>query len=273
MSRVEVVVTRGGARAMLDRDTGEVMHPVVGPSVESQQLYCGPARLSERLMEGGDALVLWDVGLGAGSNAVAAWRRSEALPSTARRLSIVSFERSLEAFATALRPEHAADFGLDGAAGEAGRAVLDGRPHETARTSWRLVVGELPGVLAGEAEATADVVFWDPFSPRANPELWTMAAFAALRRGCRAGATVHTYSGATAARAAMLLGGFAVGLGVALGENKRATMAAVDAVDLTEPLDARWLERLGRSSAPFPKDAPPDALARIAAMAQFRGGR
>ena len=31
----EVVVTRGGARAMLDRRVGEVMHPVVGPAIEA----------------------------------------------------------------------------------------------------------------------------------------------------------------------------------------------------------------------------------------------
>lgn len=270
MKGCEVVTTRGGARAMLDHATGEVMHPVVGPSVEAQQLYCGPARLAERLLAGGDTpLVLWDVGLGAGSNAAAAWRISEALAGTARRLEIVSFERDLTAFATALRPEHAADFGLDGEAGEAARAVLDGRRHTTARTGWRLVEGELPGSLLGEAEASADVVFWDPFSPRANPGLWTLAAFAALRRGCRGGATVHTYSGATATRSAMLLAGFAVGLGVQLGGSKRATAAAVGVADLAEPLDARWLERLGRSSAPFPADAPGDALARVAAMGQF----
>jgi queuine tRNA-ribosyltransferase len=39
--------------------------------------------------------------------------------------------------------------------------------------------------------------------------------------------------------------------------------------DVERPLDRRWVERLGRSSAAFPKDAPADALARIAAMGQF----
>jgi queuine tRNA-ribosyltransferase len=34
-------------------------------------------------------------------------------------------------------------------------------------------------------------------------------------------------------------------------------------------LDRRWLERLARSAAPFPADAPTDAFARIAALPQF----
>jgi queuine tRNA-ribosyltransferase len=87
---------------------------------------------------------------------------------------------------------------------------------------------------------------------------------------CREGATVHTYSGATAVRAALLLAGFAVGLGEPIGPGKQSTCAALDARDLVSPLDARWLERLRRSSAAFPPDAPADALARVEAMEQFR---
>ena len=57
-------------------------------------------------------LVLFDVGLGAGTNAVLAWRASEERSSSnQRRLSIVSFETSLAAFELALRPEHHEAFG------------------------------------------------------------------------------------------------------------------------------------------------------------------
>ena len=265
MSDCEVVTTTGGARAMLDRRVGEVMHPVVGPAVEATRLYVEPARLAARLLRG-DVVVL-DVGLGAGSNAVAAWRLSEGR-SAGGRLTIVSFERSLDALTLALAPEHRASFGLDGDAGAAAEALLVRGCHEAARTSWRLVHGELPGSLAA-APAAADVVFWDPYSPRANPSLWSLAAFTALRRCCRAGATVHTYSGATAVRSALLLAGFYVGVGAATGEHKAATCAAVDLEDLERPLDRRWLERLRRSTAGFPADAPADPLLRVAAHPQF----
>jgi queuine tRNA-ribosyltransferase len=267
---VEVVVTRGGALAIRDRATGEVMHPVIGPRVEAEQLYVAPSRLAARLEVAGEGpLVLFDVGLGAGSNAVAAWRLSEARPVAGRRLEIVSFDNSLAALALAL--DHGAAFDLDGAAGDAARALLAGARHESDRTVWRLVAGELPGALASEPAGSADVVFWDPFSPRASPALWSVAAFAALRRCCAPRATVHTYSAATSTRAAMLLAGFAVGTGLPSGSKEQTTAGAVDPVDLARPLDARWLDRLGRSSAPFPADAPPDALARIGRLAQFAG--
>ena len=210
MSDHEVVTTRSGARAMRDRATGQVMHPVVGPLAEAEALYVTPSRLAGRLLAPPcEPLVLFDIGLGAGSNAVAAWRVSEARAG-GRALEIVSFDRTVAALVLALSPEHAAAFGLDGPAGVAARALLGGR-HVAPRTTWRLVLGELPGALAGAV--AADIVYWDPFSPRANPELWSMAAFIALRRCCADRATVHTYSAATSTRAAMLLAGFAVGAG------------------------------------------------------------
>ena len=59
----EVVTTRGGARAMRDITTGELMHPIVGPIIEAEQLYVKPSRLKDRLGAGGPPLVLLDVGL------------------------------------------------------------------------------------------------------------------------------------------------------------------------------------------------------------------
>ena len=50
MSDHEVVTTRSGARAMRDRATGQVMHPVVGPLAEAEALYVAPSRLAERLL-------------------------------------------------------------------------------------------------------------------------------------------------------------------------------------------------------------------------------
>ncbi len=265
-----VVTTRSGAPAIVDRITGELMHPVIGPLIEAEQLYVRPSRLEARLRHPDpEPLVLLDVGLGAASNAVAAWRLSQSLPGNARRLSIVSFDRSLDALALAVRPEHAGEFGFDGDAGIAARALLTHGRHDTARTSWRLVQADLLEALASESAEIADVVYWDPFSPRANPTLWTLDAFSRLRRLCRQGATVHTYSGATAIRSAMLLAGFAVGVGNDVGETKQNTVAAVNIEDLDLPLTPRFLERVRRSSAGLPTDAPTNALARLAELTQF----
>lgn len=273
----EVVITRSGAKAVRDTLTGELMHPVVGPLIEAERLYVGPSRLRERLVEGSgskDPLVLLDVGLGAGSNAIAAFSAAAAAPPGARPLRIVSFDRSVEALALALEDEHAGAFGFEGEALAAGRAVLKQGFSTSAHTQWELVKGELLDTLAAQT-IEADLVYWDPFSSGVNPALWTVHAFGLLRRLCRGGVTVHTYGGATSTRAALLLAGFSVGEGELLGEvkasgkGKRGTVAALDARDLSRPLDRRWLERLERSSAPLPSDAPSDAIAQIHGCPQF----
>jgi len=267
----EVVVTRSGARAMLDRGSGEVMHPIGGPLVECERLYVAPARLAERLAgDGTEPVVLLDVGLGAGSNAAAAIALRLGLRGAARRLSIVSFDRQLEAFELALAAEHASAFGWTGAAWAAARALAATGSYRDAALHWLLRRGDVLDALGREPSASADVVFWDPFSPAQNPELWTVAAFRALRRVCRPGASVLTYSGATAVRSALLLAGFWVETGEEIAPGKRATRASTGPEGLSRPLDARWLERLARSSAPFASDAPSDALARVRAHPQFR---
>jgi queuine tRNA-ribosyltransferase len=267
----EVVVTRGGARAMLDHSVGEVMHPVVGPLVEAEELYIAPSRLAHRLRTyDPDPLVLFDVGLGAGTNAVLAWRVSEARATgDQRRLSIVSFETSLTAFDLALQQEHHEAFGFEGASLEAGKQLLAHGVYETERTSWRLVPGDVHKTLLEQAREQADVVFWDLYSPRAHPGFWTVEAFTHLRRACRSGSSVHTYSSATAVRSALLLAGFAVGTGLSIGEKTQTTVAAVDVNDLALPLDQRWLQRLARSHAGWPSDAPANALELVRALPQF----
>jgi queuine tRNA-ribosyltransferase len=245
------------------------MHPVVGPSVEAERLYVAQSRLRERLAGPGPPLVLFDVGLGAGANALAALAAAEAAGPGGRRLEIASFEADTGALALATSDEGAARLGLSPAAGAAARALLSEGRFESPRVLWRLVPGDLRETLPREG-ALAELVYWDPFSPRANPGLWTLAAFAALRARCAAGAAVYTYSTATATRAALLLAGFFVGAGDPSGPKQETTAAATDPALLARPLDARWLERLARSSAPFPPDAPRDALDRVRAHPQFR---
>ena len=264
----EVVRTRGGSLAMRSVEAGEIMHPGVGPLVEAEMLYVRQSRLAERLRtHDAHELVVFDVGLGAGSNALRARAASEAAPVDAARLKLISFERDLGALQLALT--HGDGFGLVGAAAVAARELLDGGSHESARTRWELRHGDAL-VLLGREWTNADIVFWDPFSPRANPSLWTVAAFAALRRCAGPRCTVVTYSASTATRVALLLAGFAVGVGDAIGAKAQTTMAAIDVADLARPLNRRWLDRLARPDAPLPADAPRDAAARIAALPQFQ---
>ncbi len=274
MSAVELVTLKNGLQAIRDCASGQIMHCGTGPAVESRAIYVDPSRLEARLRcPDQESLVLFDVGLGAASNALAAWRVSESLLPPSRRLEIVSFDHDLAPLELALQPAHAAAFGLsadDAGSRQAATALLAHGGYETSRTDWRLAFGDLLESLAGVPPASADIVFWDMYSREVSPELWTVATFRTLFRACRAGATIHTYSAATSTRSGLLLAGFAVGIGDRTGDKDQTTIAAVNWNDLASPLDARWLKRLERSSAPFPSDVPSDPELKAAALAQIR---
>jgi queuine tRNA-ribosyltransferase len=269
-ARFEIVATSSGEPSVRDAEAGEVMHPVIGAAVESERLYVAQSRLAARLLETGPGpLVLFDVGLGAAGNALAAIRAARGAPPGSRPLTVVSFERELGALALACSDDGARRLGWSAGETAAARALLHMGRHEEPGLTWELRLGEALDRLDAEP-LRADVIFWDPFSPKVNGELWTTGAFARLASRCAPGATLFTYSTATAVRSALLLAGFAVGHGDASGPKEETTAAALPPAHPARPLDARWLARLGRSSAPFPADAPADALGRIAASAQFR---
>ena len=70
----------------------------------------------------------------------------------------------------------------------------------------------------------------------------------------------------------MLLGGFAVGASVGTGSRDETTIASTHHHALQAPLGARWLERLGRSSAAFGSDVldGAGALATVRGLPQFQ---
>ena len=271
--RFELVTTRSGAAAVRDRVVGEVMHPVIGPRAEAEALYVGQSRLARRLGGPGGRLVLFDVGLGAGANALAALQAVRAGGAAGRQLEVVSFERDTGALALAASEEGSSRLGLSPEDVRAAQALLAVGYHAEERLSWTLVLGDAVEALRSRTEraesARAELVFWDPFSPAVNPELWTVDAFSALRAACGARAVVFTYSTATPVRSALLLAGFFVGVGDPSGPKEQTTVAACDAADLARPLDHRWLERLLRSSAPLPGGTSRGALDLIRAHPQF----
>ncbi|MEI9952860.1 MAG: MnmC family methyltransferase [Pseudomonadota bacterium] len=249
----ELVTLRNGTRAVRHLGHGEVMHPSVGPWQEARALYVEQSRLAEKLQVEGPPLHVWDVGLGAGTNAVAALTCARELGLRQRReLQVVSFEIDRAPLRLALADARGFPFLQPFA--DAGRALLKGERWSEARSHWQLHLGDAAELWRG-AWQPADLIFFDPFSPASNPSLWTPSAFAALRAHAREdgdGCTLFTYSAATPTRVSLLLAGFYVGTGIATGMKKETTVAATQRELLEQPLDARWLSRWERSAAQAP---------------------
>ncbi|MDP9084117.1 MAG: tRNA guanosine(34) transglycosylase Tgt, partial [Pseudomonadota bacterium] len=242
--RYEVMV-RENVGYIRDTASGEVMHSVNEPAEEARSLYVEQSRLLERLQSAvEEPLVVWDVGLGAAANAMAAILAAENMPvaSFARRLTLVSFENDLDALKLALdhtrwfkHLRHAAPRRLLGA----GRWT-----NSSASIDWLLLLGDF-AVRKFDAPSP-DIIFFDPFSFRTDSALWTLAAFRELERVCSPRPTqLFTYTYSTSVRAAMLAAGFYVAKGKGTGPKAETTIGlSADAVALAhghELLGAEWL--------------------------------
>lgn len=248
----ELITLRSGARAVRHTGHGEVMHPAGGPWEEANRLYVDQPALAARLRRaGGRPVCIFDIGLGAATNAVAALACAKAAGGS---LEIHSFELDLAPLRLALADPAGFPFLVPLA--DAAQALVDRGEWQAPGVRWVLHRGDLLARLP-DAPARADLIFFDPFSPQHNERLWTPAAFSAVRACCRDdgdgdGTQLFTYSAATPTRVSLLLGGFFVGAGVATGTKRETTVGATRLPLLAQPLGARWLARWERSSARAP---------------------
>ena len=293
--------------------SGEVMHSVNTPSEEAQRLYIGQSCLATRLVVGridsdgkvkregvendlhfhrdkpliqhstsADALVIWDVGLGAAFNAMAAIHCFEQCyagndENSLRRLHLVSFECDLDPLILAANnPDcffhlrHAAPMTI----------LKSGTwKHASGLLRWELHRGDFRERL--ESALIPDLIFYDPFSFKTDSALWTPETFARIFNRCAPkSAELYTYSASTAVRVALLSAGFFVAEGIGTGPKAATTMAFTRATGagehpLSPPLLGRpWLTRWQRSHAKSPPtlthEEKSDFEKRIETHPQFR---
>ncbi|MFO0596065.1 MAG: tRNA guanosine(34) transglycosylase Tgt [Myxococcaceae bacterium] len=247
----ELVTTRGGQRAVRHTGHGEIMHPV-GPWEEANRLYVDQLGVETRLHEEHEEpLRILDVGLGAGTNAVATLARWKAMGARSKRaLEIVSLEHDLTPLKLALGDPQGFPFLGDWRT--AAEALLNEGRWEAPNVSWRLIEGDAAKVV-DELDGVFELIYFDPFSPEANPTMWTVDFLRKIHsRTPREGGLLATYSAATPTRVSLLLAGFHVGAGASTGTKGETTLAASAKGLLQEPLGDRWLERWQRSSARGP---------------------
>jgi queuine tRNA-ribosyltransferase len=244
--------------------SGEIMHSRTAPMEEARQLYIEQSRLSERLRDNTrnqGPLVVWDVGLGAAANAMAAIECCEGVAS-GRPLRIISFENDLDSLRLALRRKE--DFPYLRA--DATAAILADGHWESptdGRLSWQLLPGDFLETLSDAP--TPELIFYDMFSTKSSAHLWTAGAFRKLFAACAGrAAELFTYTCSTANRAALLAAGFHVARGRNAGEKLETTIALTPAAGRStfaggrEWLGRDWLAKWNRSAAKFPTDIAPN---------------
>ena len=146
--------------------SGEIMHSVSAPSEEANQLYIEQSALAARLSnDNTEELVIWDVGLGAASNAMAAihcFERCHGGNNRAglRPLRLLSFEHDLDALTLAAK--HSGCFPHLHHSAPSKILSQGSWRHPSEMLRWQLLQGDLRDLI--ESAAIPDLIFYDPFS-------------------------------------------------------------------------------------------------------------
>ena len=205
-------------------------------------------------------LVIWDVGLGAGSNAMAAIHCFEKCfvergKETLRPLRLISFEVDLDPLILAARYPGCFPHLRHGAPSH----ILESGKwkHTSNLLQWELLQGDFADFI--ESAKIPEVIFYDPFSYKTDCALWAPEIFSRVLKRCLPrSAELYTYSASTAVRVALLAAGFFVAQGIGTGPKSETTIAFTSETGAKDhPLSPRllghsWLTRWRRSDAKFP---------------------
>lgn len=259
----EIHTSARGFFSIRQISSGEVMHSVNAPGDEAKKLYVEQSFLAARLLKRkapADELVIWDVGLGAAFNAMAAidcFERccAKNAETALRPMRLVSFEWDLDPLTLAVKNlacfphlRHAAP----------AQMLENGKwNHASSLLHWELLKGDFHDLI--ESATLPELIFYDPFSSKTDAALWTAEMFGRIFTRCLPkSAELYTYSASTAVRVALLTAGFFVAQGAGTGPKSDTTIAFTTAKGAGEhPLSPRllgadWLTRWRRSEAKFP---------------------
>jgi tRNA U34 5-methylaminomethyl-2-thiouridine-forming methyltransferase MnmC len=286
-SDYQLVQLANGAQTLFSASYGEKLHPGLGPAAEAEWLYIRQLQICERMQSGAGEFVIWDIGLGAAANAIAALRATREI---AGELRLVSFDNTREPLAFALENSAALGYlaGYENQVAELLQKDFVEFPNGKLKVNWEFHRGDFPDFLSdlklktqnSKSAPPPHAIFYDAFSPAKNPAMWTLPVFENLFRALDPArpCALTTYSRSTLLRATLLLAGFFVGVGHATGMKEETTVAANTLALIAEPLNARWLERAARSDSAEPLREPvyaraplsPATLAKLRRHPQFQ---
>ncbi|MBI3543302.1 MAG: hypothetical protein HY075_08540 [Deltaproteobacteria bacterium] len=277
MAEFELVTLKSGIKSLRALKNLETFHPVTGPRMEAGILHVRQPRLFERAAASAPPFVIWDVGFGAAANVLTA---IEALRESTAEIEIHSFDHTIAPIKFALK--HSSELGYLVPHESDLRSLLHLRDI-TLRPGlrWRLHLSDFGELLASATPLPSPhAIFYDPYSPSGNPEMWSLDHFRLLRSRLSddVPCLMTNYTCSTAVRVTLLLAGFHVGRGCGVGEKRETTIVSNRLELLERPLRSDWFKtvRISHAAAPLgaspagPAPISPEDFERLSRLEQFR---
>jgi len=203
MTGQQIVKTGDGSSTLYSPDYDETYHSTNGALSEAFSKFCAPCRIAEAAKKG--AVSILDVGFGLGYNILAALHLIKNVNS-ACAVEIVSLEK--EILPPRLLNAIAVPQGY-GAAYALVRKAAALLLHEEGNTRISVLVGDARTTIRGITDRFG-AVFFDPFSVRKNPEMWSVEFFREVAKRMKEEAILSTYSSSTPVRCGLMESGLKI---------------------------------------------------------------
>lgn len=256
MQSYSIVELKNGLKSVRALEENETFHPGLGPQEEARILHVEQQRLKDRSMEHAighpteqgrtnERFEIWDVGLGAAGNAITTIDTLLEAPHELKRpTSMHSFDKTTAALEFAY--DHAEELGYFKKYLPLVRELLDNGNVRISETfDWVLHLGDFRESISTQKFASPHAIIFDPYSSLKNTEMWSVECFSKIyslldpQQMC----TLTNYSNSTYVRVTLLLSGFYVGTGSAIGKKEQTTIASNQLHALQRPLSKQWLEK------------------------------
>jgi queuine tRNA-ribosyltransferase len=241
----EIVDSDNGISNIRQISSGEMM-PYTGLNKDDAfKVFVEQADLSQRLLKKEyPPLIIWDIWLGAATNLMAIIHCFEeifARHNSTRKLIIYSFERDLDPLRLACKdPDR-----FPHLRHSAPHKILSAGywQHSSELLEWKLIEGDFLTTMT-EAQAP-DLVFYDPFSPETDAELWEYSTFKKIKSiGAGKQTELITFINSMTVRIALLRAGFYVARGcevINFGETTLAFLSGSEDDDIDQH---QWFSKL-----------------------------
>ncbi|GAB3180743.1 tRNA (5-methylaminomethyl-2-thiouridine)(34)-methyltransferase MnmC2 [Telluribacter humicola] len=198
-----LVYTADGSNSLYNTELDQHYHSMQGALQESRHVFINLG-LKPALEQASAPVRIFEMGFGTGLNALLAWQQADDFQKPVEYLGVEAYP---------IADEEVEGLNFDEITGKAGLAQLHQAPWSaytrlTEYFSFCKVHTTLEDFTLNDAPF--DVIFYDAFSPTAQPELWTEEVFARIAAMTRPGGVLVTYSAKGSVRRALDAVGFSV---------------------------------------------------------------
>ncbi len=213
---MERIITADGSVTFRSPDVGECYHTHSGAVEESFEKHAKPARVDE-LAKKQDKIVIFDVCFGLGYNSAAAIDMIKHVNKDCE-IIVYGFENDQTILDAILEVEPKFEsFDLI-------KKVVKTHYLNENNVTIHILLGDAKEKIKTVAE-NADVVFFDPFSPKKAPHMWEYEFLKDIYNKMNTGAILTTYSCARVVRDNLKAAGFEVKDGPIIGRRSPSTIA------------------------------------------------